>query len=48
MEWPPHSGKFEKFPKVDRAAWFSIPEAKEKISQGQARLLNELEKILSV
>jgi predicted NUDIX family NTP pyrophosphohydrolase len=47
MEWPPHSRKFEKFPEVDKAEWFSITEAKEKINRAQVPLLNELEKILS-
>jgi len=47
LEWPPHSGNFEKFPEVDKAEWFLITEAKEKISRGQVLLLNELEKILS-
>ena len=23
MEWPPKSGRFQKFPEVDKAAWFS-------------------------
>jgi predicted NUDIX family NTP pyrophosphohydrolase len=47
MEWPPHSGKFEKFPEADKAKWFSFTEAKGKINRGQVPLLNELEKILS-
>lgn len=42
MEWPPHSGKKQQFPEVDRAAWFSVNEAREKITQGQLPLLDEL------
>jgi len=46
MEWPPRSGKKQEFPEVDRGAWFSFPEAEEKILKGQLGLLKELEKIL--
>ncbi len=42
MEWPPKSGKKQKFPEVDNAGWFSIKVAKEKINQGQLPLLEEL------
>jgi predicted NUDIX family NTP pyrophosphohydrolase len=47
MEWPPHSGKREEFPEVDRAGWFSIPVAKEKIIKGQSSFLDELTQILA-
>jgi predicted NUDIX family NTP pyrophosphohydrolase len=47
MEWPPRSGRLEEFPEIDRAAWFTIPEAKEKILKGQARFLSELETLLA-
>lgn len=47
MEWPPHSGKFQEFPEVDRAAWFPLDIAKQKIVGGQVGFLVELEKILS-
>jgi predicted NUDIX family NTP pyrophosphohydrolase len=46
MEWPPKSGKMQKFPEVDKAEWFSIEEAKEKINQGQLSLLDELAEML--
>ena len=42
MEWPPRSGRQQEFPEVDRAAWFSLLEAKEKILKGQQPLLDEL------
>lgn len=42
MEWPPGSGKRKDFPEVDRAGWFSIPEAKEKINPGQRPFLEDL------
>jgi predicted NUDIX family NTP pyrophosphohydrolase len=42
MEWPPHSGKQQEFPEVDRAGWFTVEQAKEKINQAQAAFLEEL------
>ena len=42
MEWPPRSGKLQDFPEVDRAAWFAIGDAKERINQGQRGFLDEL------
>lgn len=47
MEWPPHSGREQEFPEADRAGWFTISEAKEKINKGQVRLLDELVNILA-
>jgi predicted NUDIX family NTP pyrophosphohydrolase len=46
LEWPPRSGKQQEFPEVDRAGWFSILAAKEKILKGQAPFLDELQEIL--
>jgi len=46
MEWPPRSGKREEFPEVDRAGWFSIPDAKVKIIKGQSGFVDELVRIL--
>ena len=43
MEWPPHSGKFQNFPEVDKGEWFLISEAKKKINVAQVSLLTELE-----
>jgi predicted NUDIX family NTP pyrophosphohydrolase len=42
IEWPPRSGRTEDFPEVDRAGWFSLDEAREKINQAQAELLVRL------
>jgi predicted NUDIX family NTP pyrophosphohydrolase len=47
MEWPPRSGRQREFPEIDRAAWFKINDAKNKINQGQRPLLDELQSILS-
>jgi predicted NUDIX family NTP pyrophosphohydrolase len=46
MEWPPHSGKQQEFPEVDRAGWFTVQKAKEKILKGQVPFLDELNEIL--
>jgi predicted NUDIX family NTP pyrophosphohydrolase len=46
MEWPPRSGKQQEFPEVDRAGWFSISVAKEKIIKGQSGFVDELVRIL--
>jgi len=47
MEWPPHSGEQQTFPEVDRAAWFSIEEAAQRILKGQVPFLVELQRLLS-
>jgi len=47
MEWPPHSGITREVPEIDRAAWFSMETAREKILNGQTGFLDELEKLLS-
>src|SRR4029453_15200473 len=43
MEWPPRSGRVQSFPEVDRAAWFTLAEARHKINAGQQPLLDRLE-----
>lgn len=47
MEWPPRSGKMASFAEVDRAAWFDTNIAKIKINEGQRKLIEELEGILT-
>lgn len=46
MEWPPRSGKKQTFPEVDKAGWFYISEARQKILEGQLPLLDALLKKL--
>lgn len=46
MEWPPRSGRHQEFPEVDRAGWFTLDAAREKILRGQAPFLQDLECIL--
>jgi predicted NUDIX family NTP pyrophosphohydrolase len=47
MEWPPKSGKLQRFPEVDRAAWFGETEALAKISKGQRPIVEAMVKGLS-
>jgi predicted NUDIX family NTP pyrophosphohydrolase len=42
FEWPPRSGKRIEVPEVDRAEWFSVADAREKINPGQVPLLERL------
>jgi predicted NUDIX family NTP pyrophosphohydrolase len=42
MEWPPKSGKTTTFPEADRAAWFTLDAAGEKITRGQLPILAAL------
>ena len=42
MEWPPRSGRMQEFPEVDRAGWFGLDEAREKLNPAQAALLDRL------
>ncbi len=44
IEWPPRSGLIRDYPEVDRAEWFPIAAAREKILKSQISLLDELEK----
>jgi predicted NUDIX family NTP pyrophosphohydrolase len=42
MQWPPRSGRLQEFPEVDRAEWFSLNEARERINPAQAAFLDRL------
>jgi predicted NUDIX family NTP pyrophosphohydrolase len=42
MQWPPRSGRTQEFPEVDRAGWFGLNEARERILAAQAPLLDRL------
>lgn len=46
MEWPPHSGKRQTFPEIDRAAFFSLPAARTKINPAQAAFVDRLVALL--
>ncbi len=42
MEWPRGSGRMADFPEVDRAGWFTVAEADDKLLKGQNPLLLQL------
>jgi predicted NUDIX family NTP pyrophosphohydrolase len=46
VPWPPRSGKMLEIPEVDRAEWFGLQAAREKINPAQAELLDRLAEIL--
>ncbi|HXX44666.1 MAG TPA: NUDIX domain-containing protein [Candidatus Acidoferrales bacterium] len=47
MEWPPRSGKQREFPEVDRAAFFAIDAAHEKIHPAELELVERLRRVLA-
>ncbi len=42
LEWPPRSGRTSTFPEVDRAGWFTLDEAREKLNPAQAAFVDRL------
>lgn len=46
VEWPPHSGKLQEFPEVDRAAWFEPEAARHKLLPAQRPFIDRLEALL--
>jgi predicted NUDIX family NTP pyrophosphohydrolase len=42
IEWPPHSGKWQRFPEIDCVAFFTVAEAKRKIKATQVPFLDRL------
>jgi predicted NUDIX family NTP pyrophosphohydrolase len=47
LEWPPRSGKMREFPEIDRAAFFSIEEARRKLNPAQVAFVDRLEELLT-
>ena len=43
IEWPPRSGQTMYFPEIDRAAWFALPLARERILASQRPFIDRLE-----
>lgn len=46
MEWPPKSGRQMEFPEMDRAEFFDVATAGQKIKAAQMPLVNECEQIV--
>ncbi len=42
MEWPPRSGRTQAFPEIDRAEWFPLARAREKLVPAQAAFVDRL------
>jgi predicted NUDIX family NTP pyrophosphohydrolase len=42
IEWPPRTGRYVDIPEVDRAGWFSLPQALSKIIKGQRPIVEAL------
>ena len=42
LEWPPRSGRTRTFPEVDRAGWFGLDEAREKLLEAQRPFLDRI------
>src|SRR6266702_850286 len=47
LEWPPHSGKYQEFPEVDRACFFSDKAARRKLKSSQVPFLDRLRAALA-
>jgi predicted NUDIX family NTP pyrophosphohydrolase len=46
MEWPPRSGRMQEFPEIDRAGWFPLDQARQKVFASQAVFLDRLVALL--
>ncbi len=46
MEWPPHSGKQHDFPEIDRAAFFTVRAAKQKMHPAEFEFISRLKSVL--
>lgn len=47
MEWPPRSGRVERYPECDEARWMSIAQARELMLPSQVPILDAIEAKLS-
>jgi predicted NUDIX family NTP pyrophosphohydrolase len=45
LEWPPRSGRRQEFPEIDRAEWFALARAREKLLPAQVAFLDRLEEV---
>lgn len=46
LEWPPRSGQIRQFPEIDRARFFSVAAARQKINRTQSQFIDRLEQYL--
>jgi predicted NUDIX family NTP pyrophosphohydrolase len=47
LEWPPRSGRLQRFPEIDRAAWVDCATARRKLVPAQAPFVDALQERLS-
>ena len=46
IEWPPHSGRMQEYPEVDRAEFFAMEQAKKEINPAQVNVaVQEVQKV---
>jgi predicted NUDIX family NTP pyrophosphohydrolase len=46
MEWPPRSGKKQRFPEVDRGTWFPVSQALQMILPAQREFIVQLQSLI--
>ena len=46
LEWPPRSGRLQRFPELDRVGWFDLDTARDKLVTGQRVFLARLGELL--
>jgi len=47
LEWPPRTGRTQEFPEIDRAEWFGLDAAREKLNPAQSAFVDRLEALLA-
>lgn len=47
MQWPPHSGRLQQFPELDRVAWFDLETARRKLAPAQVPYVDRLAEALA-
>lgn len=47
IEWPPGSGRWSTWPEIDRAAFFTVPAARERLKFTQQPLIDRLAELLA-
>ena len=45
LEWPPRSGRLQRFPEIDRAAWFTVEQAATNLHPAQRAWLDEVARL---
>ncbi len=48
LEWPPKSGQKQEFPEIDRAEWFILPKAVQKLNKSQVTFIERLAAFLKL